>query len=104
MFHARLFSEALDHLRDQSAVISHHLVFERGSDQFALGKRAGVRSFHKALKMTDGEDVGRHRAGYNHRRRDAEREANRHAGEAQFHKEGKKSCEMMAQARPAVND
>src|SRR5208283_5307539 len=38
LFDARLFAEALDHLRYQGAVIPHHLVLERSADQFAFGK------------------------------------------------------------------
>jgi len=88
LFDARLFAEALDHLRDQRSVIPYHLVFESGSDQFAFGNRAGVRGFEKALKVMDREDVGSGRAGHKHCRSDTEREANRHAGKTQLHHDG----------------
>ena len=88
LFDTRLFTEALDHLRDQGAVIAHHLVLERGSDQFAFGERAAVCSFEKALKVTDRKDVGGDRASHNHRRGDTEREADRHAGKTQLHHDG----------------
>ena len=88
LFDARLFTEALDHLRYQGAVIPHHLVLERGSDQFAFGQRSGVCGFEKALKVMDRKDVGGDRAGHNHRRGDTEREADRHAGKTQLHHEG----------------
>ena len=88
LFDARLFAEALDHLRDQGAVIPYHLVFESGSDQFAFGNRAAVRGFEKALKVTNREDIGGGRAGHHHCRRDPEREANRHAGKTQLHHDG----------------
>jgi hypothetical protein len=88
LFDARLFTEALDHLRYQGAVIAHHLVFERGSDQFAFGKRTTVFGCEEALKVTDRKDVGGDGAGYNHRRGDTEREADRHAGKTQLHHDG----------------
>jgi len=88
LFDARLFTEALDHLRDQGAIIPHHLVLERSSDQFAFGKRSGVRGFEKALKVMDRKNVGGDRAGHNHCRGDTEREADRHAGKTQLHHEG----------------
>src|ERR1039458_4643603 len=57
LFDARLFTEALDHLRYQGAVIAHHLVLERGPDQFAFGKRTTVFGCEEALKVTDRKDV-----------------------------------------------
>ena len=88
LFDARLFTEALDHLRDQGAVIPHHLVFERGADQFAFGQRAAVRGFEQALEVMDRKDVGGDPASHNHRRGDTERETDRHAGKTQLHHAG----------------
>ena len=64
--------------------ISHHLMFKGGAHQFAFGQRRAVRNLQKAPKMTDRKDVGGGRAGGDDRRRNTEREANRHAAEANF--------------------
>jgi hypothetical protein len=90
LFDTSLLAEALDHLRNQGAVVPHHLVFECGSDQLSLGECAGVRVIEKALKMTLGKDVGSDAAGHDHRRRDAECEANCRAGKTQLHNAGTK--------------
>ena len=88
LFDARLFPEALDHLRDQSAVIPHHLVLERGADQFPFGQRTAVGGFEQALKVMDRKDVGGDRARHHHCRGDPERQANRHAGKTQLYHDG----------------
>jgi len=88
LFDARLFAKALDHLRDQGAIVPHHLVLECGSDQFAFGQRTCMCRFEKALKVMERKDVSGDRAGHNYRHGDTEREANRHAGRTQLHADG----------------
>ena len=85
LFDTRLLAETLDHLRDQGTVVSHHLMFERSSNQFAFGECAGMGRFQKALKMTDGKDVRGNGTGNHHRCRHPKREAYRHAGKSAFH-------------------
>jgi len=89
LFDPRLFAEALDHLCDQGAVIPHHLVLERGSDQFTFGKRTGMDGFENGPEVIDRIDVSGDRAGHNHRCGYAERETYGHAGKAQLHGDGK---------------
>lgn len=89
LFDTRLFTEALDHLRYQGAVISHHLVLKRGSDQFAFGERTGVDGFENALKVIDRIDVGGDGASRNHRHSYTQRETCGHTGKSQLHGDGK---------------
>lgn len=92
LFDARLLAKALYHLRDQGAVVAHHLMFERGADQLSFGEGAGACRFHEGMEMTGGKDVGGNRAGHHHRGRDTEREANGHAGKTQLHDDGTKTA------------
>lgn len=85
LFHARLFAESLDHLRDLRPVVIEHRVFQGGVDQLAFGKRAGALHSENAVEVVHGIEVGCHAACSYHGRRDAKRKAHRQARKTQTH-------------------
>lgn len=86
LFDTRLPAEAVNHLRDQRAVIVQHRVLERGMDQFAFGKSIRPRQVKDAVEVMNRVDVCSYGAGSDHGHGHTDGEANGHAGEAQLHK------------------
>jgi hypothetical protein len=99
-----LLPEALHHLRDQAAVVLHHLVLERRAHDLALRESGRPLAGDQRPEMVDGVDVRPDGASDGHRGSDARGEAGRHADQAPSHGAGRgKPRAIVADAPGGVN-
>lgn len=93
--------EAVDHGRDERAVVLDHLVFEGHADEVALGERSGLRGLEERPHVVLRIEVGASAGCQQDRCGDPHRQAGRHAGEAKLH--GLLCVLTMSQTEGAVN-
>jgi hypothetical protein len=80
MFNAFLLPKTFDHASNQGAVVLHHLVLERDSDQITFRECRVARGFQQALEVVNGINVGSCGTGKNHNHRNPEGKHDCHAG------------------------